>query len=83
MSTIRRCVPDQFYQGVDEEKSYNVNVGAWMAAPTSACAVIKEGTTDRTASNFQYGGSLGAASAIIASSIITTPCLVSLRDGVD
>ncbi len=82
--TVRRCVPGQVYQGEDEELDYTVNVGNWTTAPTNASAVIKDSSgTDRSASNFQYSGSLGATCAIISGSLITTPCIVSLTAGSD
>lgn len=83
MSTVRKCVPGQFYQGEDEEKSYGVDVGNWTTTPSGACAVIKENGTDVSASCFSYGGSVGCASATISGSVITTPCIVSLTAGTD
>ena len=80
MTDILRVVPGQFWASTEDEKAYTVNVGNWMTAPTSASAVIYEGATDRSASNFQSNGS---ANATISGSLITTPCIVSLRDGTD
>lgn len=81
MTAIRQCVPGQFYQGVDEQKSYIIDVTNWMTSPTAACAVIKEGTTVRSTSLFSSGAA--STGATISGCQITTPCLVSLTAGTD
>lgn len=78
---IRQCVPGQVYQGVDEQKSYVIDVGNWFGTPTQASAVIFQGTTDRSASNFSSGAT--STGATISSCYVTTPCLVSLQAGID
>lgn len=81
---IRRCVPGQVYQGVDEEMHRTVNVGNWTTAPTGGSAVIKDKVGNvLTASNFQTGGVLGDDTVSIAGSLITTPCVVNLTAGSD
>jgi hypothetical protein len=80
MTDPLRFVPGQFWQGKDEEISYVVDVSNWASAPTAACFVIWENTTDRSASNLQSSASAGAT---ISGNDITTPCIVKLRQGVD
>jgi hypothetical protein len=79
MTSIRQTQPGQFYQGVDEEKSYTINVGNWFTAPTGASTVVKEGTVDRSASVLRSSGSLTS----ISGSLVTTPCMVNLTAGTD
>lgn len=81
MSRIRQFVPGQYYQGVDEEKAYTIDIANWFTAATMASAVIFEGTTNRSASNFSSGA--GSTGATISACTVTTPCLVALRAGVD
>jgi hypothetical protein len=80
MTNVLRFVPGQLYQGADEELSYSVNVANWTSAPAAACCTIWENSTNRSASNLQSSGS---ADATIASAVITTPCIVALRAGID
>jgi hypothetical protein len=80
MTDILRFVPGQFFQGTEEAKAYTANVGNLFTAPTAACCVIKEGTTDRSASNLQAAASAGPT---ISTCFIKTPCIVGLRVGVD
>ena len=80
MTNVLRFTPGQVYQGAEECKAWTINFTNWFSAPTAACAVIKEGTTDRSACNFQSAASAGPQ---ISSALITTPCIVSLRVGID
>ena len=73
-------VPGQFSQGADEQLSYTVGVSNWTSAPTAACFTIWENGTNRSASNLQSAASAGPT---ISGTNITTPCIVSLRVGVD
>lgn len=74
--TDRRAYPGQFYQGVDEEIAYTVNVGKWATAPTATCVVAKLDGTDVSASVLSGNPS-------ISGSLITTGCLTSLSAGED
>ena len=80
MAEIRRCTPGQYYQGEDEQKSYTINVSNWFTSPTTASAVLFQGSTDVSASYLSISGSTGAT---ISACTVTTPCIVSLSTGVD
>jgi len=74
MTSPRQLVPGQFYQGEDEELSYSVNVGAWVAAPTGACTIVKLDNADATSS-------VTSGTTSVSGCVITTPCLLNLVDG--
>jgi len=80
MTNTLQFVPGQVYQGADEELSYTVNVGNWTTGPAAACCTVWEGASNRSASNLQSAGSAGPS---ISGSLITTPCLIKLRVGID
>jgi hypothetical protein len=80
MANVLQFVPGQLYQGSDEELSYTVDVGNWATAPTATCCTIWEGASSRGASNLQSSAS---ADATISGCLITTPCIVQLRAGID
>lgn len=79
MSTIRQCVPGQFYQGEDEQKSYTVNVGNWTTSPAAASTVVKVGASNVSASVLSSSGSATSVSG----SLVTTPCIINLTSGSD
>jgi hypothetical protein len=79
MPDALRFVPGQFWQGQDEEISYVVNVGNWATAPTGASCTVWEGASNRSTSNLQNS----TCAPTISGSLITTPCIVALRVGVD
>ena len=76
MTSIRQTVPGQFWQGVDEEISYTIDVGNWDTTPTGASTVVKLGSSDVSASVL-------SGTTVISGSLITTPCLTSLSAGQD
>jgi hypothetical protein len=80
MTNVLRFVPGQLYQGADEELSYAVTVTNWATTPAAACCTIWENSTNRSASNLQASASAGPT---IAGAVITTPCIVNLRVGID
>ena len=76
MTDMLRCVPGQHWMGTRERRSFNVNVGAEIAAPIAACVVIKQSGSDLSAS-------LLSGSTTISGCIITTPCIVDLSGATD
>lgn len=75
--TARQTVPGQFYQGVDEELSYTIDVANWNASPQAASVVVKMNTTDVSTSVLRSATS----NPTISGSAITTPCLIDLTAG--
>lgn len=76
MTNTARFSPGQLYAASADEKAYTINVGNWFSAPDSASVVVWENGTDRSSSNL-------SGAVAVAGSLVTTPCIVALRPGID